>query len=128
MEKTGIAKMNAPMYEDMQKSGHLLTYYILESGYAGTNKKGTIVDRRIYPDAIPIQSGGISITPPKEVTPENLKCEYAYLVFFKQYSTDFLRQVVVMATDETHAEEKLKKEHPQACKISVSHESLNLIG
>jgi hypothetical protein len=72
MEKTGIAKMSVEQYEDMTNRlpSHLLTFYILESGYAGVNRNGTIVDRRIYPDAVPMPSGGISIAPtPKDIEP-----------------------------------------------------------
>ena len=68
--KVGIAKMTEAIYENMcnNASWLLITQYIIESGYAGVNRNGTIVDRRIYPDAVPIQPTSFSNAPkPKEL-------------------------------------------------------------
>lgn len=43
------------------------TYVILMSGYAGVNQQGTIVDRRVHPDAVPIQENPLFNTPPPKV-------------------------------------------------------------
>ena len=41
---------------------------LIDSGYAGINRKGTIVDRREDKDAVPIQKNSLFGTPPpKEV-------------------------------------------------------------
>jgi hypothetical protein len=41
---------------------------INQSGYAGVNKKGNIVDRRLYPDAVPVQKNSIfGIPEPREL-------------------------------------------------------------
>lgn len=46
----------------------LETETIIKSGYAGVNQKGTIVDRRIDKNAIPIQKNAMFNTPePKDV-------------------------------------------------------------
>jgi hypothetical protein len=48
------------------------TYDLLQSGYAGVNQRGTIVDRREVPAAIPIQQNSMFDTPaPKELPPIN---------------------------------------------------------
>lgn len=39
------------------------TYELITSGYAGVNKQGTIVDRRLFPDAVPIQENTMFNTP-----------------------------------------------------------------
>lgn len=36
---------------------------LTESGYAGVNSKGTIVDRRKFPDAIPVQANPMFSAP-----------------------------------------------------------------
>ena len=39
-----------------------------KSGYAGINSKGTIVDRRKFPDAIPVQQNSLfGVVKPKEL-------------------------------------------------------------
>lgn len=44
------------------------TKALLDSGYAGINQQGTIVDRRKFPDAVPIQQNSMFNTPkPKKV-------------------------------------------------------------
>jgi|ADGO01.1.fsa_nt_gi hypothetical protein len=44
------------------------THYLLESGYAGIDKEGRIVDRRLFPDTVPIQENPMFNTPkPKPV-------------------------------------------------------------
>lgn len=86
------------MYRDMNERGALLTYYIIESGYAGVNKSGTIVDRRIYTDAVPIPGGGISVAPsPKEV-PSGESAPFTYRD---------LRDKLNTATDEQLADKVL---------------------
>jgi hypothetical protein len=42
----------------------IYTHNLLMTGYAGVNKKGKIVDRRIDPEAMPIQPGGPGDAPP----------------------------------------------------------------
>lgn len=50
----------------------LLIAYINESGYAGCLPNGNIVDRRIYPEAIPVQENSLlGIPKPKQLTKEN---------------------------------------------------------
>ena len=45
------------------------THELLMSGYAGVDKTGKIVDRRKFPDAVPMPEGGIFENPkPKELT------------------------------------------------------------
>lgn len=53
----------------MSKKERLLkTKALIESGYAGVDKEGQIVDRRMYYDAMPIQKNRIFAAPePKEV-------------------------------------------------------------
>ena len=47
----------------------ILIAYINESGYAGCNKQGHIVDRRFYPDAVPVQKNSmLGIPEPKELS------------------------------------------------------------
>ena len=42
------------------------------SGYAGCNRKGTIVDRREFPDAFPVQKNSLfGVVTPKELTINN---------------------------------------------------------
>ena len=41
------------------------------SGYAGVNRNGTLVDRRLFPDAIPVQENPLFGVPkPKPLNPE----------------------------------------------------------
>ena len=40
------------------------TYDLLQTGYAGVNQYGTIVDRRIFPEAIEIKHNSMFDTPP----------------------------------------------------------------
>jgi hypothetical protein len=44
------------------------TYDLLQSGYAGINQQGTIVDRREFPSAVPIQHNPMFNTPPPKET------------------------------------------------------------
>lgn len=44
---------------------------LIKSGYAGVNQKGTIVDRREHPDAIPCQGNSIFGTPEPKELPRN---------------------------------------------------------
>jgi hypothetical protein len=39
------------------------TYELIQSGYAGVNQQGTIVDRRAFPDAVAIQENSMFNTP-----------------------------------------------------------------
>ena len=44
------------------------TYELMQSGYAGINQQGTIVDRRQFPNAVPIQENSMFNTPkPKKL-------------------------------------------------------------
>lgn len=47
----------------------ILTTYIIESGYAGVLSDGKIVDRRIYPKAIPVQENSLMGTPAPKPLP-----------------------------------------------------------
>ncbi len=40
------------------------TYDLLQTGYAGINRSGTIVDRRLFPEAIEIKHNSMFDTPP----------------------------------------------------------------
>lgn len=40
------------------------TYDLLQTGYAGVNQQGNIVDRRIFPEAIEIKHNSMFDTPP----------------------------------------------------------------
>ena len=62
--------MTKEIYEDMESSvpNRLITMYVIESGYGGVNIHGAIVDRRIYPNAVPIQKSSYSSAPePKDI-------------------------------------------------------------
>jgi hypothetical protein len=56
--------------EEKKRLAHLESIVELtKSGYAGIDKNGTIVDRRIVKDAIPIQENRLFGTPkPKKIT------------------------------------------------------------
>lgn len=45
------------------------TYEINQSGYAGISKTGNIVDRRQYPDAVPVQENALFGIPPTKELP-----------------------------------------------------------
>lgn len=59
LDEETIAKLKAAGRQDL-----IDTHELLMSGYAGVNKKGTIVDRRIEKDAVPMQPGGPGDCPP----------------------------------------------------------------
>lgn len=42
------------------------TFELTKSGFAGINEKGTIVDRRKFPNAVPIQENGLFGVPKPE--------------------------------------------------------------
>lgn len=51
----------------------ILIAYINESGYAGVDKQGHIVDRRFFPDAVPVQENSLmGIPAPKELPGETM--------------------------------------------------------
>ncbi len=62
---------NPAGYKTLQQVGRydlILIAYINESGYAGIMPDGHLVDRRIYPQAIPIQENSLmGIPKPKEL-------------------------------------------------------------
>ncbi len=62
---------NPDVYKKMMADndmGFIVISYINESGYAGCLPNGNIVDRRIYPEAIPIQANGMfGVVEPKKL-------------------------------------------------------------
>jgi len=53
---------------DQGRSDLVETYDLIQSGYAGVDKNGTIVDRRKHKDATPIQENSMLSAPkPKKV-------------------------------------------------------------
>jgi hypothetical protein len=59
MTEESRAKLIAAGRQDLVDS-----YELLQSGYAGINQNGTIVDRRLFPEAIEIPFNPIFDTPP----------------------------------------------------------------
>ena len=66
--------MQEKMTEEMKqqliaasKEGLVKIYELNKSGYAGCNRSGNIVDRREFPDAVPVQANSLfNIPEPKE--------------------------------------------------------------
>lgn len=48
---------------DVGREDLIETHELLMSGYAGVNQQGTIVDRRKFPNAVPIQENSMFNTP-----------------------------------------------------------------
>jgi hypothetical protein len=71
MENKVITDMTDETKQKLKDAGRqdlIDTYELMQSGYAGVNKQGTIVDRRPFPDATPIQQNSMFNTPaPKKV-------------------------------------------------------------
>lgn len=70
-------KLRAAGREDL-----ILIEEINDSGYAGVNRLGHIVDRRFYPNAIPVQKNTLlNIPEPKPINVLSLRQPWASLIF-----------------------------------------------